>query len=171
MVGRVASENVFQIRLNELFAAANRRPTNRAVAKGLLAQGCRLSAPYLSQLRNGIRDNPSEEVVAALADYFAVSPGYFFTIPWSGDRTRAQASDTEIVERLDDLALKQLLLTANGLSGASLELLVDLATRFRTADHRRAVPADSPSYNRPFEAAVGPRRTTSEKVGLALTHP
>ncbi|OYD61056.1 helix-turn-helix domain-containing protein [Rhodococcus sp. OK302] len=147
MVGRVASENVFQIRLNELFAAANRRPTNRAVAKGLLAQGCRVSTPYLSQLRNGVRDSPSDEVVTALADYFAVSPDYFFTIPWSGDRTRAQASDTDIVEYLDDLALKELLRTANGLSAVSLELLNNMATKFRISDHRRAVPADSPSYD------------------------
>ncbi|NMM92335.1 hypothetical protein B2J88_50255 [Rhodococcus sp. SRB_17] len=163
MVGRVASENVFQVRLNELFAAANRQPTNRAVAKGLLARGCRVSPPYLSQLRNGVRDNPSDEVVAAFADYFGVSPDYFFTIPWSDDRTRAQASDTDIVECLDDLALKELLLSANGLSAASLELLNNMATKFRISDHRRAVQADSPSYDRPSEAALGPHRTTSEK--------
>ncbi|NMM92233.1 hypothetical protein B2J88_49710 [Rhodococcus sp. SRB_17] len=166
MAGQVASENVFQARLNELFTATDpRRPTNNAVAKGLLARGFRVSTPYLSQLRNGIRDSPSDEVVAALSHYFTVSPDYFFTIPWSGDRTRAQAWDTDIVECLDDLALKKLLLSANGLSAASLELLNNLATKFRISDHRRAVSADSPSpsYNRLSEGAVGPRRTTSEK--------
>ncbi|OYD60729.1 hypothetical protein BDB13_5599 [Rhodococcus sp. OK302] len=34
---------------------------------------------------------------------------------WSGDRTRAQASDTDIVECLDDLALKELLRNSGGL--------------------------------------------------------
>ncbi|OYD60952.1 transcriptional regulator [Rhodococcus sp. OK302] len=166
MAGQVASGNVFQVRLNELFAATDpRRPTNREVAKGILAQGFRVSAPCLSQLRNGVRDSPSDEVVAALSHYFAVSPDYFFTIPWSGNRTRAQAWDTKIVECLDDLALKELLLTANGLAADSLELLNNMATKFRIADHRRAVQADSPppSYNRLSEGAVGPRRTTSEK--------
>ncbi|WP_094275442.1 hypothetical protein [Rhodococcus sp. OK302] len=71
--------------------------------------------------------------------------------------------DTDIVEYLDDLALKKLLRSANGLSAASLELLVNLATKFRISDHRPAVPADSPSYARPSEAAVGPHCTTSEK--------
>ncbi|MFI8664452.1 hypothetical protein ACIGKR_31015 [Rhodococcus qingshengii] len=32
--------------------------------------------------------SPSDEMVAALADYFGVSPGYFFTIPWSGIATK-----------------------------------------------------------------------------------
>lgn len=39
----------------------------------------------ISQLRNGVRTSPSDEVVGAPADYFGVSPGHFFTIPWTGD--------------------------------------------------------------------------------------
>ena len=35
----------------------------------------------ISQLRNGVRTSPSDEVVGAPADYFGVSPGHFFTIP------------------------------------------------------------------------------------------
>ena len=90
MVGRVTDENVFQLRLNELFSGSDRRLTNVAVAHGLLARGCRISTAYLSQLRHGARSSPSDEVVSALADYFDVPPGYFFTIPWSGDRARAR---------------------------------------------------------------------------------
>lgn len=48
MVGRVAGEDVFQVRLNELFTAADRRLTNAAVAKGLLERGCRVWTPYLA---------------------------------------------------------------------------------------------------------------------------
>ncbi|MDV6277808.1 helix-turn-helix domain-containing protein [Rhodococcus erythropolis] len=160
MVGRVADKDVFQVRLNELFTAADRRLTNAAVAKGLLARGCRVSTPYLSQLRTGVRTSPSDEVVGGLADYFGVSPGYFFTIPWTGDRAVAAAQDADIVDRLDNQELKQLLQTANGLSATSLELLLNLAGKLRISDQRRKVPADSPGYARLAEAAVGPRRTT-----------
>ncbi|MDF2897190.1 MAG: family transcriptional regulator [Rhodococcus erythropolis] len=68
MVGRATDENVFQLRLNELFSGSDRRLTNTAVANGLLARGYRISTPYLSQLRHGVRSSPSDEVVSALAD-------------------------------------------------------------------------------------------------------
>lgn len=160
MVGRVADKDVFQVRLNELFTAADRRLTNAAVAKGLLTRGCRVSTPYLSQLRTGVRTSPSDEVVGALADYFGVSPGHFFTVPWTGDRALVEAQDADTVDRLDDQELRQLLQAANGLSATSLELLLNLATKLRISDQRRKVPADSPGYSRLAEAAVGPRRTT-----------
>lgn len=51
MVGRVAGEDVFQARLNELLTVSDRRLTNSTVAKELLARGCRASTPYLSQLQ------------------------------------------------------------------------------------------------------------------------
>ncbi|WCT06096.1 helix-turn-helix domain-containing protein [Rhodococcus qingshengii] len=167
----MTENNVFQVRLNELFAAADRRLTNASVAKGLLARGVRISTPYLSQLRTGVRESPSDEVVAALAGYFGVSPGYFFTLPWSGDRERAQGADAEIVERLDDPELKQLLAAANGLSAPSLELLADLATKLRISDHCRAVPADATSYVRLAEQALGKRRTAAgSSETLERTH-
>ncbi|MDZ7911917.1 MAG: helix-turn-helix transcriptional regulator [Rhodococcus sp. (in: high G+C Gram-positive bacteria)] len=130
------------------------------MAKGLLARGCRVSTPYLSQLRNGVRTSPSDEVVGALADYFGVSSGHFFTIPWTGDRTLVEGKDATIVERPDDPELKQLLQAANELSATSLELLLKLAARLRISDQRRKVPADSPGYIRLAEAAVGRRRAT-----------
>lgn len=163
MVGRVAGEDVSQARLNELFTAFDRRLTNSAVAKGLLSRGCQVSTPYLSQLRNGVRTSPSDEVVGALADYFGVSPGHFFTIPWTGDRPLIEGEDATIVEGIDDPELRQLLQTANGLSATSLELLLKLAARLRISDQRRKVPADSPGYSRFAEAAVGPRRATQTR--------
>lgn len=165
MAGRATAkgENVFQTRLNELFAASNRRLTNVAVIAGLLEYGCRISKPYLSQLRNGDRSNPSDEVVGALANFFGVSPGYFFTIPWNGDRHLAHAEDAAVIEQLADQNLRQLLLAANGLSETSVELLSKLAARLRISDQRRKVPAYSPGYARLAEAAVGPRRATQTR--------
>ncbi|MDE8649700.1 helix-turn-helix transcriptional regulator [Rhodococcus qingshengii] len=77
--GHAASGNVFRTRLNQLFAAADPNLTNAAVVRGLVEHGCRISKPYLSQLRRGHRASPSDEVVTALADFFGVSRGYFFT--------------------------------------------------------------------------------------------
>ncbi len=159
-VGQMTSENVFRTRLNELFAAADPNLSNAAVVRGLLERGCRISKPYLSQLRHGLRSSPSDEVAAALADYFGVSRGYFFTAPVaSGD---VPGEDAQMVERLDDAAHKALLLAANGLSAPSLELLADLATKLRISDRLPAVPADSPSYVRRVEAALRRGSGTSQ---------
>ncbi|MCZ9635015.1 transcriptional regulator [Rhodococcus sp. BH5] len=153
--GHTASGNVFRTRLNELFAAADPNLTNAAVVRGLLEHGCRISKPYLSQLRCGHRSSPSDEVVDALAAFFGVSRGYFFTVPVpAAVSSDLHVEDADIAERLDDLAHKALLLAANGLSAPSLELLADLATKLRISDRRPVVPADSPSYVRLVEAAL-----------------
>lgn len=140
-------ENLFQLQLNKLFNASKSRLTNRRVVNALLTRNCQISAPYLSQLRTGTRQNPSDEVVGALADYFGVAPAYFFTTP-QNDRNLTCSEDGQIVARLHHGALKDLLTVADGLSAESLQVLDDLATKLRSADQRRIVPADSPSYVR-----------------------
>ncbi|MDN3460688.1 helix-turn-helix domain-containing protein [Rhodococcus sp. APC 3903] len=158
--GHTASGNVFRTRLNELFAAGDPNLTNAAVVRGLLEHGCRISKPYLSQLRCGHRSSPSDEVVDALAAFFGVSRGYFFAAPVaSGD---AHVEDADIIGRLDDPAHKALLLAATGLSTPSLNLLADLATKLRISDHRPVIPADSPSYVRLVESALRSRHSASQ---------
>ncbi|BCF86531.1 hypothetical protein RQCS_60760 (plasmid) [Rhodococcus qingshengii] len=158
--GQMASGSVFRARLNELFADAGPNLTNAAVVRGLLDHGCRISKPYLSQLRRGHRASPSDEVVTALATFFGVSRGYFFTASVAGRDVHVE--DAEIVERLDDTVHKALLLAANGLSAPSLELLADLATKLRLSEGRQVVPADSPSYVRLVEAALRSRHSASQ---------
>ena len=65
--------NIFQERLNRLFAST--RATYRDVVDGT---GGAIREAYLWQLRTGRAINPSYKVIAALASYFNVSPGYFF---------------------------------------------------------------------------------------------
>lgn len=89
MAGRVAEESVFRVRLNELFASSGRRLTNRAVVNGMADDGCRISTPYMSQLRTGLRHSQSDDAIVALAKYFGVSPADFYTIAWDGDRQAA----------------------------------------------------------------------------------
>ncbi|MFD4785103.1 helix-turn-helix domain-containing protein [Rhodococcus qingshengii] len=165
MVGRVTDENVFQLRLNGLFSGSDRGLTNVAVAQGLLARGYRISTAYLSQLRHGARSSPSDEVVSALADYFDVPLGYFFTIPWSGDRARVHDEDAEIVDHLADQELRQLLRAANGLSATSLDLLSNLAAALRISESSRTTPTrtQGPTPGRP-KPAPRPRRNNPTDV-------
>lgn len=68
-------------RLNRLFDTI--RPPGRGplrnyeVLKAVRTRGITISAPYLSQLRDGSRSHPSLEILRALADVFGVSVAYF----------------------------------------------------------------------------------------------
>ncbi len=71
----------FASRLNRLFDTV--RPPGRGplrdseVRRELQARGHQISAPYLSQLRSGTRDNPNPTTIRQLADLFGVRPEYF----------------------------------------------------------------------------------------------
>lgn len=70
---QATTPNTFQERLNHLFAST--RSTYRDVVDGT---GGVVREAYLWQLRTGRAVNPSYKVIAALASYFNVNPGYFF---------------------------------------------------------------------------------------------
>ncbi|WP_410876196.1 helix-turn-helix domain-containing protein [Nocardia sp. A7] len=131
----------FAARLNELFDDPSepdvRQCTNRHVARMLQAAGHRISAPYLSQLRSGNRDNPSPKTVAALAEYFRVTPDYFFFAPNQSD-----ADDHTYIQALELEEPRALLLRAVGLSGEAMDILVTMAERLRVSDGLLAVSLD-----------------------------
>ena len=69
-------------RLNALFEdypnpATGKPWTNEEAAAAITAAGTPLSAPYLSQLRTGARQNPSARHMFALARLFGVPTDYF----------------------------------------------------------------------------------------------
>jgi transcriptional regulator with XRE-family HTH domain len=80
-IGRNMTRLSFAERLNRLFDTVyppDRYPySSAAVVAGVRATGTPMSAPYLSQLRSGNRDNPSAATMAALAKFFGVDPAYF----------------------------------------------------------------------------------------------
>ena len=78
-----ATPNIFQERLNHLFAST--RATYRDVVDGT---GGVIREAYLWQLRMGRAINPPYKVIAALASYFNVSPAYFFGEEDHNDLTR-----------------------------------------------------------------------------------
>lgn len=116
------------------------------VAKGILESGYSISGPYLSQLRTGVRTNPSDEIIVALANYFRVAPDYFFAIPQSGDRAQVQQENADIVDSLVDPIMRRSLVAANRLSAESLELPGFWVGKLRIFDHRHIIPADSHPY-------------------------
>jgi len=75
-------DHVFQNRINYLFDVTN--VTYRQVVKG--THGI-VKETYLWQLRSGRACNPSYKVIAALAKFFNVHPGYFFSDTEEGNKS------------------------------------------------------------------------------------
>lgn len=135
---------VFAERLNALYdnwrATNSRRLSNVAVAAALADAGVPVSTPYLSQLRNGARINPSTRVARALAVFFDVDPDYFF-VAASGDDSVAH--DAALSHRFVAPSLRQLAHAAALLTPSAQQYLVELAERLRVAEGLPAIPADS----------------------------
>lgn len=89
--------------------------------------GPTVSATYLWQLRKGLRDNPTKKHLEALADFFGVSPAYFF------DDEAAERIDAEldVLAALRDASVRQIALRAFGLSPQSLDTIADMVERVR----------------------------------------
>lgn len=89
--------------------------------------GPTISATYVWQLRKGIRDNPTKKHLEALADFFGVSPAYFFD-----DEAAARIdAELELLTALRDASVRQLALRAHGLSPESLATLTEMIERVR----------------------------------------
>jgi len=124
---RVAAERpsaTLAARLDRLFRTF-RRPDHSEYTHDELARavarrgGPTISATYLWQLRTGRRDNPTKHHLEALADFFGVSPAYFF------DESAAERIDRqlELLAAMGDARVSQIALRSHGLSSASLEAI------------------------------------------------
>lgn len=125
---------MFAARLDDLFSRPREPgwapPTNRAVAIALTARGYAVSAPYLSQLRSGQRANPSPRIVAALADFFGVDPGYFYG-PAAGEPA---PQDLVLVSWLRGEPMRTLLTHAYHVPAESLDLLLRFTEILRASE-------------------------------------
>jgi transcriptional regulator with XRE-family HTH domain len=130
-------------RLDHLFRTAHpadrKRYTPAEVATALNeAAGERVtSGTYLWQLRTGRRDNPTYKVILGLADFFRVSPTYFFE-----DRVVERgAMPPEVAAALQDDAVRDIALRAAGLSERSLQVIAETVSLARERDeaHRRRI--------------------------------
>ena len=95
------------------------------------------SGTYLWQLRTGRKDNPTYKVLIGLANFFGVSPTYFFE-----DATVERGTlPPEVVAALQDDAVRDIALRAAGLTERSLEVIAQTVSLARERDeagrHRR----------------------------------
>jgi transcriptional regulator with XRE-family HTH domain len=121
-------------KLNRLFDAVHPAGrgtpySNKEVAGAIRASGGSISDVYIWQLRTGRRDNPTRDHLAALANFFGVSPAYFF------DEHAARQADADLDTRgrlrrmrPEQVSLRSVL-ASQGLSPESQKLIQQLVDR------------------------------------------
>jgi transcriptional regulator with XRE-family HTH domain len=108
-------------------------PAEVAVAINEAAGERVTSGTYLWQLRTGRRDNPTYKVMAGLADFFGVSPTYFF----DDSSVERGALPPEVVAALQDDSVRDIALRAAGLSEDSLRVIAETVSLARERDEAR----------------------------------
>lgn len=151
----VSSVSELGQRLNRLFAVAltdeGMPLTNDDLVAGVAELGVKMSRGYVSQMRNGIRDNPNVKVLTAIAEFFGIDPAYFIADPDRAALLLAEyrrdqlqrlrgdggisAAEARLGSQLTNIALR-----AGKLSPRDLEYLT--ATIDRLLDPDRADPPD-----------------------------
>jgi transcriptional regulator with XRE-family HTH domain len=120
-------------RLEHLFQTVHPRDrepySNRDVAEEINRRAGThvISATYLWQLRTGKRDDPTHSRLSAVADFFGVSPMYFY------DDAVAERADEqmELLSVLRDEGVRHMALRADGLSAKSLAAITRMIEHSR----------------------------------------
>ncbi|MFE0591643.1 helix-turn-helix domain-containing protein [Micromonospora echinospora] len=124
----------FADRLNLLFEtirpAGREAPhSNKDVAGAIRAAGGSISDVYIWQLRTGRRTNPTKEHIEALAQFFGVSPAYFF----DDEQARHTIADLRTLDALRKLQVQHVslrtVLQHKGLSPASQQVIQQMVDR------------------------------------------
>lgn len=102
--------------------------THKEVADGIRQRGGpTVSATYIWQLRRGLKDNPTKKHLEALADFFGVSPSYFFDEE-SAMRIHAQLA---LLAAMRDARVRNIALRAADLSPETLHAIAEIIERTR----------------------------------------
>jgi transcriptional regulator with XRE-family HTH domain len=132
--GRRVVTQQFSKRLDHLMATvypAGRGPYLLGeIAAGLADQGVTISAPYLSHLRKGTRTNPKPEIVMALAEFFNVSPAYFYD---AGYATKID-QDLSLLAQLRDAKVREIAQRSHALSDSSRQVIADMVNHLRRVE-------------------------------------
>lgn len=131
-VGETPRGRTLAEKLDYLFRTIRRRGegeyTFDEVAQALRRQGGpTISATYIWQLRKGLRDNPTKRHIEALAEFFGVSPAYFFDDE-AAERVREELG---LLATLRDSEVRELAMRAFGLSTESLSAIRGMIERVR----------------------------------------
>jgi transcriptional regulator with XRE-family HTH domain len=109
-------------------------PDEVAEAINQAAGGKVISGVYVWQLKTGRRDNPTYKHLIALAQFFGVSPTYFFP------EANAEELPREVTAVLGDDRLRDLVLRQAGLSERSLQTISDMVDSARELEQAHAAP-------------------------------
>lgn len=128
-------------KINYLFAtirpAGRGEYSNAEVARAVeAAGGSGVSAAYLSQLRHGVKTNPSMRMLEALARFFKVSPAYFF----DDELSQKIVAELGVLAEIRDSDVRSVALRASGLSETSLDsirAMLDHARRLEGLPERQ----------------------------------
>ncbi|MEV7601684.1 helix-turn-helix domain-containing protein [Kitasatospora sp. NPDC089797] len=138
------ADGVVAARLNHLFATvhpASRGPyTSPEVASAINEKAGHqvLSATYLWQLRKGKRQDPTHSRLTALADFFGVSPMYFYE-----DETAKRTDEQlRLAGALRNPTIRQLVLDTDGLSEQSMTAI---AAMIQSARAMEGLPPSIPT--------------------------
>ncbi|HEY0498330.1 MAG TPA: XRE family transcriptional regulator [Kutzneria sp.] len=114
-------------KIDKLFQVV-RKPSREQYSHDEVARACReatgesFSTTYLWQLRTGRRDNPTKRHLEALAQFFEVSPAYFF----DDEQSAKIAEELELLGALRDAGVRNVALRAVTLSPAGLDTISDM---------------------------------------------
>lgn len=119
-------------RLDALFKSArpqSRSWTNADVAAELkqTSPDLKVGAVYLSQLRTGKRTNPSNELLAALANFFGVSVAYFF----DEEVADSVLSELSAVEAMRQSGVRAVAMRAAGMRTENLQAITTIMDQYR----------------------------------------
>lgn len=121
-----SEQTSFGDRLNHLFAMMRTPAGDQEYTGKGVAAAVGLSASHLSELRRGVKTNPSMRIIHALSEFFGVRPAYLL-----GDRAAVEEVEAELVARraMRDAKVQDLTTRAAGLDArqraAMLRLIAD----------------------------------------------
>ncbi len=104
--------------------------SNEQASVELARHGTPMSAAYLSQLRNGKRDNPSARHLNALAALFAVPISYFF----DAETAEKINNDLKLLSAIRDSDVQAIALRAHGLSREGLASVKGIIDHIRKVE-------------------------------------
>jgi len=130
-------------KLDRLFRSVRRRGGDEfsyeEVSRALRAGGGpTISATYLWQLRTGKRDNPTKSHLEALAEFFGVSPAYFF----DEDVAARVDGQLDLLAAMRDSGVSRIALRSFGLSTQTLEAIARIVENAREAEGLLPVPKE-----------------------------
>lgn len=133
-------------KLNYLFAVVlpegeTREYSGREVVAGVRAGGTDLSASHLSELRRGVKTNPTMRVLQGIADFFKIKVAYFF----DDDVAEEVEAELRLRAAMRDAQVRDLAFRIAGLPQdhrtAMYRLLTDVVTEYDGSTASEAGPS------------------------------